>query len=351
VDRGGEDEERGVARRAARRGGSMSVRLAFAALFAGAALAAAGAPLAAAGAPPEYPARSVKLIVADAPKSAADLVARVLAVEVAKTLKKPVVVENRPGGGGRIAAQAVARARPDGYTLLFAPNAVFTIEPYAHPVKAFDALRDLEPVVAVGNAPFFLAVPRSMTVNSAPELIGNARLRAGGMLYTTPPAGSMQRVAMEAIANLAGIRWQHIAGTTVAQAAKDLAANIVQVYVDILPVIQPIADAEKAKILAVTSEKRYPSLPDVVSIGEVLPGWTEVSLVQGLYAPRATPEAIVARWNADVNLALAVRPVLKQLFISGFMPAGGTPADLKARLAREYEDVGHVAKAAGIGTP
>ena len=322
---------------------SLRARLAFAALLAGAALAASAMT-------PEYPAHSVKLIVADARKSAADLVARVLAVEVAKTLKRPVVVENRPGGAGRLAAQAVARARPDGYTLLFAPNAVFTIEPHAHPTTAFDALRDLEPVIAVGNAPFFVAVPRGMTVNSAPELIGNARLRAGGMRYTTPVPGSMQRVAAEALANLAGFRWQHVPGTTAAQAAKDLAANHVQVYVDILPVIQPIADAEKAKILAVTSEKRYPSLPDVVSIGEVIPGWTEVSIVQGVFAPRSTPEAIVARWNADVNLAIATRPVLKQLFLSGFMPAGGTPGDLEARLVREREDVGRIAKAAGIVT-
>lgn len=300
------------------------------------------------GAEPGYPAKPVKLVVADAPKSAADILARVLAAEIGKAWKKPVVVENRPGGEGRLAAQWVARARPDGYTLLYAPNTVFSIEPWAHPTKAFDALRDLEPVALVGNAPLFLAVPREMSVNSARELIGNARLRAGAMRYGTLGVASMHHIAAVSIAQLAGVQWQHVPEKTVAQATKDLAEGKVQVFVGTIPVIQPIADREKAKILAVTTEKRYPALPDVASIGEVLTGWSELSILHGVFAPRATPEAIIGKFNAEANRAIQTRPALKALFTQGFMPGGGTPAQFKARLAREHEDVGRLAKAAGI---
>jgi tripartite-type tricarboxylate transporter receptor subunit TctC len=314
--------------------------------FALACLAAAASLFAAAA--PEYPARSVKLIVADAPKSAADILARVVAAEIAKAWKKTVVVENRPGGAGRIAAQMVARARPDGYTLLYAPNTTFCVEPWTHPAKAFDALRDLEPVAAVGSAPFFLAVPRDMSVNSFQELLGNARLRAGAMRYGTTGVASMQHIAALSIAQLSGVRWQHVPEKTMAQATKDLSEGKLQLIIGTLPVIQPIADREKAKILAVTSDKRYPALPDVTSVGEALTGWSEVSILHGVFAPRGTPEAVIERINAETERAIHARLALKALFEQGFMPGGGTPADLQARLVREYDNVGRLAKAAGI---
>jgi tripartite-type tricarboxylate transporter receptor subunit TctC len=262
-----------------------------------------------------------------------------------------VVVENRPGADGRLAAQRVARARPDGYTLLYAPNTVFTIEPWSHPTKGFDALRDLEPVAAVGNAPFFLAVPRDMTLNSAQELIGNARLRAGAMRYATPGNASMQHFAAQGIAHLAGVQWQQVPGATAAQAAKGFSEGTLQFFVDLLPVIQPMADAGKAKIIAVTSARRYPSLPDVASIGEVLPEWAGMSILHGVFAPRATPEAVVMKCNAEVNRAILSRPVLKALFTRGFMPEGGTSAQLRARLQREHDDIGRLAKAASTALP
>ena len=310
-----------------------------------------GAAAVAIAAPPDYPARAVTLVVADAPKSAADIVARTVAAELARAWKKPVVIENRPGADGLLAAQRVARARPDGYTLLYAPNTVFTIEPWSHPVKAFDALHDLEPVAAVGNASFFLAVPRDMTVNTAQELIGNARLRAGAMRYATPGTASAQHFAARGIAHLAGVQWQQSSAMTAAQAANGFSEGTLQFFVDILPVIQPMADAGKAKIIAVTTTRRYPSLPDVASIGEALPEWPGMSLLHGVFAPHATPAAVVMKWNTEVNRALLARPVLKALFTQGFMPEGGTSAQFGARLAREHEDIGRLAKAAGTALP
>jgi tripartite-type tricarboxylate transporter receptor subunit TctC len=281
-----------------------------------------------------WPAKPIKMIVGFAAGGSTDVTARIIAQALTERLGQPVVVENRGGAGGNIGADAVAKADPDGYTLLMATSSTFAANPNLYKSLPFDVRNDFAPITVTAFIPNLLVVNPSVPANNVADFIAYLKANPEKLNFASAGNGTSQHLSGELFNSLAGVRMTHIAYRGGAPAVSDLLGGQVQViFAPLVEVIQQVR-AEKLKALGITTAKRSPLLPEVPTIMEALPGY-EVALWNGLLAPAKTPPEIIDRINRATIDALRSPEVKAKLAEQGSEPVGNTPAEFKAFIESE----------------
>ncbi|MFB9267753.1 Bug family tripartite tricarboxylate transporter substrate binding protein [Bradyrhizobium erythrophlei] len=296
----------------------------------------------------EWPTRPVKMLVPFAAGGTTDILARVVAAKLSKEFGQQFIVENKTGAGGNIAADAVAKADPDGYTLLVGTPGTHAINPFVFKNMPFDPLKDIAPVIIIARVPNLCSVTTSLPVKSVAELIAYIKSKPGELFYGTPGLGSTAHVSTELFRSMTGVEITHVPYKGSAPALTDLIAGRVHLMIDNLPAAQPFAEASQIRPLAVSSATRWSGLPDLPTIAEAgVPGYEAASWFT-IAAPAKTPKEIVGRLNASVDKFLRTDDGVARLRKLGAEPAGGTPDDMQRYVVAETEKWGKVAKFAGI---
>lgn len=295
----------------------------------------------------DYPVKPVKLIVADAAGGAPDQLGRILAQKLSTGLGEQVIVDNRPGASGALGADIAARSAPDGYTLLLATTAIYAILPSLRKNLPYDALRDFVPISRLATASNVLVVNASLPVRSVGELVALAKQQPGAINYASAGVGSPAHLAGEMLNLLAGIKLTHVPYKGAAPALLDVIAGSVQ-----LIITSPISagghmKTGRVRALATTGSERNPSLPDLPTVAETVPGY-EISQSWGIVAPAGTPAPVVARLNAEIVRAMGLAEVREQVLKTGAVPAGDSAAAFATFMGRERQRLGDVIAKTGI---
>jgi len=284
-----------------------------------------------------YPSKPIKIVVPFTPGGSNDVLARTIAQKLSESWGRPVVVENRPGAAGNIGADAVAKAAPDGYTLLVAANSVLSINPILNEGTAFNPLNDFAPISLIGAVPILLVTNPTVPAHSVKDLIALGKAKAGGLTYGSAGLGSPQHVSAELFASMAGIKMQHVPYRGANPLVTDLLSGQIELAFGPINSILPLVKSGKLRALGVTTDKRLQYLPDVPTISEELPGY-ETDIWIALVAPAGTPQAIVAKLAGQVHEIFKLSDVRERLSEQGIEPKTSTADDLsrliKADLAR-----------------
>lgn len=294
----------------------------------------------------DYPSRPVKIIVPFPAGGTADVMPRVFAEWLSRKWGQPVVVENRTGAAGNIGAEAVAKAEPDGYTLLSAPPPPLVINQNLYPKLGFDPT-EFVPIVIMGRVPNALVVNAKLPVNSVAELIASAKANPGKLTSATQGNGTTSHLTSELFQMMADVKFQHVPYRGSAPALTDLVAGSVDLMFDNLGVSLPLVKGGQLKLLGVATPKRMASLPDVPTIAETLPGFESAAWF-AIVAPPKTRQAVVDKINADVNEALRQSDIEQRLAQLSAEPIGGTPQATAAYMREEIERWHKVIKAANV---
>ncbi|NUA26558.1 tripartite tricarboxylate transporter substrate binding protein [Cupriavidus basilensis] len=295
-----------------------------------------------------YPTKPLRLVVPFTPGGTTDILARLVAQKLGEALGQTVVVDNRPGAGGNIGAEAVAKAAPDGYTLLMGTLGTQVTNQFLYARMPYDSAKDFAPVTLVANSPNVLLTNATLPVKSVAELIALARQRPGSLNYASTSTGGSPHLSGELLDSMAGVKMQHVPYKGAAPAMTDLLAGQVNLMFDNLPSALAQIQAGKVRALAVTSPQRSPILPDVPTVAESgLPGYV-VNSWFGLLAPAGTPPALVARLQQTVAKVLAAPEVKQRIEQLGAVPGGDSPAAFAAVIRADTEKWARVIKSAGI---
>lgn len=295
-----------------------------------------------------YPAQPIKIVVPFPPGGATDLLARKVAEGLTPRLGQPVIVENRAGAGGVVASQQVARAAPDGYTLIVGVTGSHSIASHLSAQPAYDPVKDFTPISLLVTAPMVLTVNPSVPANDLASFIAYAKSKPGGVTFGSSGNGTSLHLTGELFAIATGIKMVHVPYKGSAQALNDVVGGQIDAMFIDPPVLVPYQGTGKLKILAVSSRTRNNILPDVPTMEEGGLKGFEVLGWQGLFAPAGTPAAIVERLNREVNAVLASPEVSDFFARQGFSVAGNSSAEFGAYVASEYERWGKVIKHANI---
>ena len=295
-----------------------------------------------------YPTKPVRIIVGFAPGGSTDVTARLVAQKLSDAWRQQVIVDNRAGAGGNIGAEAVARAAPDGYTLLLATTGVMAINHKLYRSLSFDAIKDFAPVTQIGALPLILIVHPSLPARSVKELIAIAKQKPGQLSYASSGIGSATHMTTELFCMMAGVNIVHVPYKGSGQAMADLIGGQVGVAFDQITSSLPQVQAGKLRALAVTSAKRFPSVPDLPSVAEAgIAGYESVSW-NGIAAPAATPRDIVNRVQTEVARAIQA-PDMKERFLKdGIEGIASTPDEFAAHIRAERAKWEKVIEKAGI---
>ncbi len=311
-------------------------------------LAALGLALCAQGAlAQDYPSRPITLIVPYAAGGGNDVMARIVAEKMSRSLGQQIVIENRGGAGGSIATRQIARAAPDGYTLGLGGTGTLAINPTLYPNVGYDPRRDFAPVGLIATSALVVLVHPSVEARSIADLIALARRAPGNLNYASAGSGSGIHLGSELFATMAGIRLTHIPYKGSSPALTDLVGGHVAIYFSSLPPAISLVRDGKVRALAVTGPKRSPSFPDLPTVSEAaLPGY-EAVLHYGIVAPAGTPRPVIDRLNAALNAALAADDVRARIAADGAEPLPGTPEDYVADIDREETKWSKIVKISG----
>ncbi len=293
-----------------------------------------------------YPTRPVHLIVGFAAGSTTDILGRLIGQWLSQRLGQQFVVENRPGAGGNVGAEAMVRSAPDGYTLYMVPPAV-AANAALYPDLSFNFIRDTAPVAGVVRVPNVLEVNPSVPVNSVPELIAYAKANLGKLSFELAGIGTASHLAGQLFNNMTGANLQHVPYRGDGPAMIDLVGGQVQVGFATMTASIGFIRAGKLRPLAVCTLKRSDALPGVPSVSEFVPGY-EASSWFGVAAPAGTPTEIIDRLNREINAGLADATIKARLGDMGGMLLTGSPADFGKLIADETEKWGKVIREAGI---
>lgn len=293
----------------------------------------------------QYPSKPVRVIVPLAPGGGSDITARHFSAKLAEILGQPFIVDNRGGAGGLIGMELTAKAPPDGYTLMMQGGGVASVP--ATQKTAWDPLSAIIPIMEFGVTPFILTVHPSVPAASTKELIALARAKPGAITYASAGIGGITHLATALFANMAKIKMIHVPYKSTGAAMADLLSGQVSFIVGSLLPMVPHVRSGKLRPLAVTTAKRWYSMPDVPAVAETVPGY-EVELSFGTLAPRGTPRPIIERLNAALNKALDQQDTKKYLEREGMVPTGGPPEHYGNRIRRDYERWSKVVKEANI---
>lgn len=328
---------------------TVSVLAALAAVRLGAALlalAAVASPVHAAG-PDGYPDKPLRLVVPFPAGGGADSLARLIMPGVARALGQPIVIENKAGAGGNVGAEIVARATPDGYTLLYGTNGTHAINPSLYRSLPFDPAKGFVPVSRMTEIAAMLIVNPQLPVASAAELIAYARAHPGKLNFASAGNGTTSHLAGEMFRTQAGIDVVHVPYRGGAPAMTDLIGGQVQIMIEVMPNAYPQVQAGRVRGLAVTTAARFPGAPAIPTLAEAaLPGF-EASAWDGIFVPAGTPPAIVERLNAAIRQALADPELVAALRARGAEPVLGTPESFARFIAASAERWAQAVRASG----
>jgi tripartite-type tricarboxylate transporter receptor subunit TctC len=294
-----------------------------------------------------YPSKPVRVVVTFPPGGTPDIYGRVMSVELGKLWNQSVVVENRTGAGGTIGTDFVAKAAPDGYTLLFAADASITIAPHLYSKLPYDPVRDLAPIVNVTTGPFVLMANPAFAPNNVKELIALVQTQPGKVSYASSGAGGQQHLAMEYIRTMAGsMDMIHVPYKGFGQGIADVLANQVPLIFGGITASIQMTRSGKLKALGVTSPKRAKALPDVPAIAETLPGF-DIQAWYGFMAPAGTPREIVKKIHDDSVAIIRRADFLERLDRDGIEPVANTPEQFAAQIKADIAKMGKIVQAAG----
>ena len=293
-----------------------------------------------------YPSRPVRWVVPFPPGGVTDIVARLISQWLSERLGQPFVIENRPGAGGNIGAEAVVKAAPDGYTLYLSssPNAISAT---LYDNLNFNFIRDIAPVASISISPLVMEVNPSVPAKTVPEFVAYAKANSGKLNMASNGNGTTSHLAGELFKMMTGINMLHVPYRGAAPALTDLIGGQVQVKFDVMASSIEHIRAGKLRALAVTTATRSEALPDVPNVGEFLPGF-EASAWQGVGVPKNTPTEIVDRLNKEMNAALADPKIKARLADLGSSVFSSSPADFGRFIAAETEKWGKVIRTANI---
>jgi tripartite-type tricarboxylate transporter receptor subunit TctC len=318
-------------------------RLVLEGIAAGLALLACAAPAQAQG---NYPAKPIRLVVGFPPGGGMDLSARVYSVKLQEALGTPIVVENRPGGTGILAGEAVAKAPPDGYTLLVGASGQMTINPVILPNHPYDPLRDFAAITTLAQFPMVIAVNPSFPAKSIAELVALARAKPGELAYSH--GGATHQVAAEMFNQAVGIRMRNIPYKGGAPAVNAAVAGDVPIVVVDSAAASAQIRAGRLRVLAVTSAARTPLVPDAPTVAESgVPGY-DIAVWAGLFAPAGTPQAVVARLFQEASRAMSAPDTKERLKGIGMDPGGLSPEALTAMIKADLLKYAAIVKSANI---
>jgi tripartite-type tricarboxylate transporter receptor subunit TctC len=308
------------------------------------ALAALALPLARAEA---YPGQRITYVAPYPAGTTTDIVARIIAQILSTSSGQSVVVENRPGAGGTLGSTYVARARPDGYTLLQASVSTHGINPSLYPHLAYDAVKDFEPVALIGSSPNVVVVNPALPIHNIAELIAAARAKPGGLRFASAGNGSSQHLSGEMFKMLAKVDIQHVPYKGGAAAMTDLIGGQVDLMFEIMPTAMVQVRAGKVRALAVTSAKRSPAAPELPTVAESgVPGY-EMNTWHGTLAPAHTPKEIITQLHDWIRHGLNTVEMQKHFAELGLSTDNSTPEEFGAYIRAEVARWAPVVKASG----
>jgi tripartite-type tricarboxylate transporter receptor subunit TctC len=293
-----------------------------------------------------WPERPVRWVVPYPPGGATDIVARIVGAKLSVAFGQSVVIDNRPGAGGNLGTDVVAKSAPDGYTMLFA-GVAHAISETAYPVLPFDLHHDLASVILLSRLPNVMVVAPAFPARSVPEFIAFAKAQPGTLNFASAGNGTSVHLAGELFKFMTGIEMAHVPYRGAAPAVQDLIGGHVQVMFDNIPSAIGHVRSGNLRALAVTTVMRSPALPDVPTIAETVPGYEAYSWFS-IMVPAGTPAPVVQRINQDTNAVLAMAEVRDRLLDLGATPAGGTPEDCARFLDAEIEKWAKVVRAAHV---
>lgn len=294
-----------------------------------------------------YPERPVKLVVGFPAGQATDLVARLLAERLSKSLGQPIVVENKPGQGASLAVAQVAKAAPDGYTMVLTAAAAMVTNPHLYKNVGYDPLRDFAPSAMLIEIPLALVAHPSAPFNTVPELIAYAKANPGKLSYSSSGSGTMSHLAMERLKREAGVSLIHIPYQGSPRSMNDLMAGNVAVAFDTLTVTVPQIEAKRMKAIAVAAAKRAPSLPNVPTVSESGPADFIASPWLGVVFPAGTPKEIVTKMNGELMKVMDDSGMQKSLQSIGAVPRTAGPEEFEKIIKADYVKWGKIVAESG----
>ena len=293
-----------------------------------------------------YPARPMRLIDGYPPGGSADITARLIGQWLSERLGQPFIIDNRPGGGGNIATEAVVSAPPDGHTLLLVGTS-HTVNATLYDKLNFNFVRDIAPVGGIIRQPQVMLVNPSVPAKTVPEFIAYAKANAGKINMASGGNGSSSHLSGELFKMMAGVNVVHVPYRGVAPALTDLLGGQVQVYFGPAPATIEYIRSGKLRALAVTTSTRLEVLPDIPTVGEFVPGYEAIGFF-GLGAPKNTPAEIVNKLNKEMNAGFADPKMKARIADLGSLVFPGSPADFTKFIADETEKWGKVVRSANI---
>jgi tripartite-type tricarboxylate transporter receptor subunit TctC len=294
-----------------------------------------------------YPGKQIRLVVPYPPGGPLDTVARLLGQKVGASIKNPVVVDNVPGAGGNIGAATVARAAPDGYTILMGAVATHAINPTLYPSIPYDAGKDFIAVTQLASTPNVLVVNPAIKANTVAEFIALAKSRPGKLNFGSGSTGSAGHLAGELFKSMAGVDMAHIPYKGAAAAMQDLIGGRVDLMFDNLASSRSQVKAGRIRALAVTTARRSALAPDLPTIAESgLPGF-DISTWFGIFVPAGTPKPVVDRLHAEFTRALAAPEVREKMLALGAEPVGNSPEEFAAYVKAEAAKYAKIVRSSG----
>jgi tripartite-type tricarboxylate transporter receptor subunit TctC len=296
-----------------------------------------------------YPTRPIRIVVAFSAGGVIDTVTRMVGTRLEETFGQPVIVENRPGASGNIASEAVAKAAPDGYTLLAAANPV-TVLPSTHGARAVDPVRAFAPITKLATQPILIAINPALRVDSVSDLIALGKRSPERLAYATAGVGTTDHLAAAMLWTRAGVEALHVPYTNTGQEIKDLLAGEIRISFIVLGTVAPYLRSGQLKALAVTGMRRVAAIPDVPTVAESGFSGFEATSWSGLLAPAGTPKDIIDTLHREVARILQLPDVRDKLVAMGMEPVGNTPEQFADEIKALVKFWPPVVKAAGIPT-
>ena len=294
-----------------------------------------------------YPNKTIRILVGFAPGGSTDIVARLIAQEMTKNVGQQVVVDNRPGAGGNIAAELTSKAPPDGHTLFACTTGVFAIQPFLYSKLPYDPDKGLAPVTQTGSLPYIIVMHPSLPAKNVKEFIAIAKARPGQINYASSGIGTASHLSAALFASAAGINMVHVPYKGTGNAMSDLLAGQVVLLFDQPVSSLPLVQAGKLRVLGISSGRRFSTLKDIPTIAEQgLPGFEAISWA-GICAPGGTPKPIVDRIYNEVAKVLKVPELRDRLLRDGIEPVGSTPEQYTEHIKKEAVKWGKVVKDSG----
>jgi tripartite-type tricarboxylate transporter receptor subunit TctC len=296
----------------------------------------------------DYPTRPIRILVGFTPGGASDITTRIIGQKLSERFGQPVIVDNWAGASGTLAAAIVARAAPDGYTLLSGATSILAINPALYKNPGYDPVKDFVPVSQTVSMPQLLVAHPSVKAASVRELVALAKAKPGELNYSSSGSGSSSHLAMELFKHMAGVSIVHVPFKGSGQSIPALLAGQVQLIFDPIPTSLPHVKSGKLRALAISTSKRSPAIPDLPTVAESGVAGYDSSLWYGVLTPAGAHPVVVGRLNKAVNAVLVQPELIERFTALGADPVGSSPAEFRKYIGEEITKWGKVVKEAGI---